>query len=239
MSLGPRNMSVVVMIVLGLTIALMGSGCGGIDPAAGRAYLVAQIRQRTNAPERGQARYSQLEQLLPNALYRNGNERISVTQAVVFGHVAGVSKGFGFVVGSEDAAGGIETRFDDPEALWKTLHIAFRIERALGRATVQGGTIRVGLAVDGAADYRRLERGLRNLGSLVLFLRKGSPVFGYDRSLYAIVEDGGLIATVDSEGRLDLPMLSGTRVIALLANVRTLHDLEVQAAKPDFLVRAA
>jgi hypothetical protein len=66
----------------------------------------------------------------------------------------------------------------------------------------------------------------------LLFLQKDSPVFAYDLSLYSIVEDGALLATVDSSGGIHLPAKESDVGRAFQGRIRTMADLRAAAGEP-------
>jgi hypothetical protein len=219
-------------LLVGLLLWTVAGCSAGVDPAAGRSYLIGHMHARLGSAHRVPPNYSTLADLLPNVLYAQttGQPR-AIVDAVAVGRFTHVRADRGFYTPQGDAPGGVETPFDDPKAEWKTVRMSFRVERALDGSSKPGETLNVGFALGGDADLRHIEAGFPALGRVVVFLRKGSPVFAYDQSLLAVLEDGGMVATVDDIGRLSLPFLDLDRAIHLLVGSETLMALQEQSSR--------
>lgn len=209
------------------------AGCGGQpSPDEARAHVKAEMQGRLGGLGR-EIPYDTLADLLPNVKYaRPGEPGQPATANVVIGRVTSVAKGQGWKPTAEDGDG-VRTSFDDPQAQAKTVHLMLDVLRPIGPRPNEPGQLRVGLAVNATTSFDALSVALRSFDRVVLFLFKGSAVFDYDPSLYAILEDGGLFATVDGEGRLALPFVDADRVPKLLRLTPTLADLVAMERAPD------
>lgn len=224
-----------------ITVVMTGaltSACGGGGTTSEEAseYLRHHLLARGSAASRN-VWYRTIAELLPNARYAApGQTPRAIIDAAVVGRVVKVSKGYGFSVPGDDAASGKRIDFDNRRARWKTFHLTVAVDRALGRGTDVGERISVGVALDGSANFEKVERGYKGLGTLVLFLYKGSPVFDYGASLYALVEDGTLVVVVGEDGRFSIPTVEPERESALLRNTPTLDALERRADEAPYTI---
>lgn len=230
------------------TAALAGCGDSRAPSSAARArgYAISELRARAERADRAPAAYRRLDELLGNTVYStDGRPATPLTDAVVRGTVVDVDPGYGFVAaegapaGAEIVGDGAKVGFDDPRAVWRTQHLSVRVDEVLSGDATAGQVIRVGLAVGGSADTdaSKLSQGLRSLGEAVWFLRKDSPVFAYDPTLFADVEDGGMIAVVDDSGDLTLPFADPAWAERLTRDAPTLGTLRSAARRPRRVVR--
>jgi hypothetical protein len=224
---------------LALLFTSVGAACATSstteDEQSARHYVVDHIRSRNELVTSGPPWYRTLDEVLPNVRYREGNGKtVALTDLVVAGKITEVTKGAGFLW-NEDAARSTTVSFDDRGAVWKTVHLRVTVDQAWGRSSPED-TITVGLATAPNVDFPKLRAGLTSLGKVALFLHPRSvsaPVFGYDPSLYGILEDGAFVATIASDGRLALPFLEAGRAQQLLAGVDTVQELERHAQAPE------
>ncbi|MGH9194923.1 MAG: hypothetical protein ACRD1T_04195 [Acidimicrobiia bacterium] len=176
---------------------------------------------------------------MPNVKWGEpGKPPCALADVIPVGTIANVTKGAGWFADEDNNGGSQQIPFDDPRAVWKTVHLTFSVERQWGVAKAPSD-VRVGLAMGGKADFARVASDLKSLGRVVLFLYKDSPVFAYEPYLFAIQEDGGMIATVDSEGRLALPFLDSARAARLLEQTPTLDALAAAARDPERTIELA
>jgi len=173
-----------------------------------------------------------LDQLLGNVRFTapDGRER-SYTEAVVVGRFTGAEAGSGYVLPEPDGDSDIPVAYDDPDALYRSVHGIVRVERVLS-GKVASDEIAVRFQTDG--DDEALYAGeLPALGRVVLFLgRSPAADVADDASVYAIT-GGHFLATVDGGGRPDLPLLPEDDADRLLGPVPTLSDLERVAGGPE------
>ncbi|SDE35655.1 hypothetical protein SAMN05660485_00684 [Blastococcus fimeti] len=171
-----------------------------------------------------------LTEYLPNSqfLARNG-VLVTLSDAVVVGHVTSVSPGRGFYVSETDDSVSIEVPFDDPRAMWRTASAEVVVTEVLA-GEVTEGTIRVGVGVPPSFDV--LEAGLPALGDLVLFLESPSPEYHYEPGTWRLAENGSLLAEIEPDGRLTLPALEPYFADRYLAQNPTLDSLRTAAQQP-------
>ena len=211
---------------------LGGSAAVAVDPEADAARLRTLIdgansnRDYAIGPE-------SLAEYLPNRQYRVRNGAITtLTDAVVVGHVIGVTPGRARYWPEDDEAGpGIEVPFDDPRAMSRTLHADVAVtEVVAGR--IAEGTLVVGFAIGTSSEALDvMTAGLPALGDLVLFLRR-SGVFDYDPAVWGVAEDGAMLAEVEEGGRLSMPAVEPYRAERFLARHPTLDSLRAAAQQP-------
>lgn len=173
-----------------------------------------------------------LAEYLPNRRYRViSGDVVTLTDAVVVGHVTSVSPGRAFYA-PDDEPSTIEVPFDDPRAMWRTAHAEVTVTEVLGGQD-PGETIVVGFVVGpSSAAFDLLASGLPALGDVVLFLETSSPVYDYEPDIWSIAEDGAMLAEIGSDGRLTLPALEAYRVERFLAVNPTLDSLRAAAQEP-------
>lgn len=225
------------------TSLLLGACAGGESPNRdeGRRYLVDRVGGRGETASGASASFTSLAEMLPNVAYQvPGGNAAPVTDLVVVGEVTTVDKGAGFrpvpeSVEQRDDGDGIEIDFDDPDAVWKTVEFTVKVSDILS-AGADGSEadlpeVRVGLAIDRSDDFELISAGLRDLGMSVFFLLEDSAVFAYDPSLFAVVLDGAMVATVGDDGALSLPFKDPAEAAALLEAVGTLSELEAAAER--------
>ena len=237
-----------VSAVVAATFVLVANGCGSsgkeehhhASPAEARAYARNHLQSRLESVIRLPPLYRSASDLLGNVLYvEEARPGKAITDAVVVGRVSGVAAGYGFAEptdAAEDAlpGDGVRVPFDSPDAIWRTVHIAVEVEEVLtGRVSGDADRMLVGLAIGNVnVDEHLLREGLMALGRSVWFVRAGSPVFSYDSSLYADIEDGQLIAEVASDGRISFPMLEADGAPASFLGHPTLSQLREASKKP-------
>ena len=168
---------------------------------------------------------------LPNSMYADAftGGAFALSDAVVVGHVTSVSPGRGFAMSEEDETS--QVPFDDPRAVWRTIHAEVAVTEVLGGQLGEDTTV-VGLVWGPDRSFEVAAEGLPALGELVFFLHEGSAVYDYDPTLWAIPEDGAIIAEIGSDGRLTLPAVEPDRATRLLEGTPTLDSLRAAAQEP-------
>ncbi len=230
-----------VKVAVVCAVLLLGACAGGDGPSGedGQRYLVERVGGRGATASGTSASFASLADMLPNVAYQvPGGTAAPVTDLVVVGEVTSVDEGAGFRPVSESVeqredGDGIETDFDDPEALWKTVEFTVKVSDVLGPGPNGTDTelseVRVGLAIDGADDFELISTGLRALGPSAFFLMEDSAVFAYDPGLFSVVLNGSMVATIGDDGALSLPFKDPEEAAALLETVGTLSELEAAA----------
>lgn len=158
-----------------------------------------------------------------------------LTEAVVLGRVVAVEPGRGFWISGEDAPDGIETTFQDPRALWRTVHVHVDVQSVLS-GSVPGDRIVVGFAFGPQTPLSRVRDGFEAFGDVLFFLNR-SPVFAYDTSLYGVVQDGAVVGVVDGDGRIQLPAMEDDEAAQLLRGSSTVDQLRSAVRGPERVVQ--
>lgn len=172
-----------------------------------------------------------LTEYLPTTQYlvRNGN-LVTLSDAVVVGHVTSVRPGSGFYVSQTDDSLSIEVPFDDPRAMWRTASAEVVVTEVLA-GQVGEQTIRVGVGVPPSFDV--LAAGLPALGDVVLFLESPSRGwFSDEPGTWRIAGDGTLLAEIAADGRLTLPAVEPYLADRYLAQNPSLDSLRDAARQP-------
>ena len=168
-----------------------------------------------------------------------------MSDVLVVGRITAVEPGLGFrdkyqeeplppdaqVVGD-----GVVVDFDDPAAQWRTMTLTVEVTEVFGGA-LDERQIRVGFGAP-SLPFEKTRTAFLALGRVALPLFAHSAVYAYDDSLWAVTEDGNLLAVVADDGSLALPFALEHSDVALLANVRTIAELRTAAlrarvVKPD------
>jgi hypothetical protein len=192
--------------------------------------VLKHLENRHEAGTRVQP-YDSLVDLLGNVTYRMpGQPTGPMTDAVVVGSVSDVQPGLGFYVEGDDGPTGIETDYDDPRSLWKTVHVTLDVENVVS-GEVQEDSVVVGVAFGATMPFERIESDFRSYGRLLFFLKRGLPVFDYDPSVYGTVMDGELMGFVGDDGRISLPVLDGSEAAEMLRPAPTVEELQEAAAR--------
>ncbi len=212
--------------VLVAVVAMLSTSC---SLSAGTLEFLRDRHEGTS----GTRSFDSLDGLLANTRYSVGDAPASsLTAAVVVGRFESVAPGRAFTVPGGDAPGGQEADFDDPDAAWKTVEASFAVDQVVSGEAIKGSPLTVGISFGPDVDAKAVERDLRGLGHVALFLEK-SPVFAYDPRVYGIVGDGALIASIDDEGALSLPVFEDSEAAQLLTGTPTLAALAAAAAGPE------
>lgn len=215
--------------------ALLSAGCASETNQTGgheqqSVDVLAEMRGRHEAADRV-IPFETIGALLENTEYQFGDEPPApLTEAVIVGTVSDVQPGRGFVVEGNDAPGGTESDFDDPKALWRTVHVLVEVESVLS-GSVDGSPVMVGFVFGPDTPFEAIKDRFMSWGRVGLFLNR-TPVFSYDPSVYGTVLDGDLLALVDDKGRLDLPVLSGDEEAAYLRGASTVNELKARGDEP-------
>lgn len=225
-------------IALVAAVSLAGPACdsgGGaappgpaIDAAEAAHWVTEYLRERSDAGLSLRPWYRTLDETLPNVDYLRPNGTIAtLSDVAAVGRVVRVDKGRAFVVDGDDAPNGTEANWEAKGARWFSVHATLAVERVIG-AGDGPETVTFALPLDDRAEFDRMAAGLKGLGRVVAVLDKGSPLVAYDPSLYVILGNHGLLATVAEDGRLSLPLLEEREAASLLSRTPRLADLEVR-----------
>lgn len=216
-------------------LLVVAAGACATDPApddhaaADPPSVVEHLSSRHDAAARAH-QFDSIDDLLGNVTYRMpGRPAAPLTDTVVVGSVSDVEPGLGFYVEGDDGPTGIETTYDDPRSLWKTVHVTLAVEKVVS-GKVQDDSVVVGFAFGASMPFERIESDFRSYGKLLLFAKRGLPVFDYDPSVYGTVMDGELMGFVGDDGRIELPVLRDDEAAEMLRPAPTVADLEKAAA---------
>jgi hypothetical protein len=212
------------------SVALL-AGCAPSDTEVG---TIEALRARHESAA-SIIRYRDLTELLGNTKFQVGTQApAALTVAVVRGHVTDVTQGQAFRVEGNDAPSGTLIEFDDSRALWRTFHATFDVAEVIS-GTVNG-PVTVGLAVAPEVTVDTVRSDLLAMKEVVMFLEH-SPVFNYDNAIVGVVGDGALIAQVDADGNLKLPVMGASESASTLARTASLDGLRAAARGPQVLIR--
>lgn len=213
------------------TVARQDDATARRQAVTARERLIQAMSQRAAGASRV-IYYDTLAELLPNTKYQVGSGPArSLTEAAVVGRIADVRRGLGFYMPDGDAPRGTETDFDDPRVMWRTVHATVAIESVVAGEIRQSDPVTVGFAFGHTPDFSDIERGLKDLGRVVLLLNK-SPVFDYNLDVYGTATDGELVGLVDDDGRITLPF-AGDAEGTLLRDSGTVDALRHAAGRPE------
>jgi hypothetical protein len=184
---------------------------------------------------------SDLSGFLPNHQYREhgvaGPPR-PLSSVVVLGAVTDVGPGLAWRMPHPDGPAGIPTRWDDPNAAWRTAIVQFRVDELIAASSTAPPVrvedrLRVSvplwspITID---DIRHQLTGHR----YVLFLNPDTAYGSGTPPVFRIAWNDALIASVDAAGRLALPgMQDGS---PLLQATGTVEALRSAAAQHDVIV---
>ncbi len=215
-----------VVTVVG-AIAVVGCGSGGASVESARTYAVETVRARDALAQRSDV-YRHLDELLPNVSFRAPSGReIRAVRAAVVGRIVDTAEGAGYVDG--------ETRsrlvpFDAPGADWRSVKLKIDVDEVLGGDPLEiDDSIWVGFSIGTRTDATTFRKGMRNLGTVVMFLDPPG-FFRDDRTAYIVHEGGALTGRVDSTGVITFPMREEQP--GFMGSIRTLADLRAAASAP-------
>lgn len=220
-----------VLAVVSLAAFVGACGKGSVEEAGSVDYVVDRMQARLEAATWGEPWYRTLDELLPNMKYRErGKSEIRGSDLMIVGEIVDVEAGYGFKVTERDFDGK-RVDFDDPGALWKTVHLKVAVAKHWGRSSPE--LVTVGFGIDGDDQLPQVRDGLRGLGMVALFLQEKTPHYSYDPSIYGIAKGGHMVATVAADGALALPFLDDQEEAMLLKGVGTMEALERHANGPE------
>ncbi|MGI8514251.1 MAG: hypothetical protein ACR2NT_03760 [Acidimicrobiia bacterium] len=171
---------------------------------------------------------------MPNVIFVGPEgERDSVSDAVVVGSIVDVTPGVSF---SWDEVGTTRTElpFNDGKAMISTVHVTLKVDQqvAVSPGIELPANITFGLSLGPPVDVQAATAELKALGTVVVFLFEDSQVFDYDKSLYAVVEDGAFLGVVGPDGGISFPAMDPVAVPTLVPSDLTLNDLLAAPSDP-------
>ncbi len=210
-----------------LTLVLASCGASGDGDTSAQANVLAEMHARHEAASRVRP-FESVAEVLQNTRYKhwaNGATQ-PLTEAVVVGSIEAVEEGRGFKVEGNDAPSGTETGFDDPAAVWRTVHVTVQPEAVVSGEAAS--PVVAGFAFGATTPFEAIQEQFLSFDRVVLFLNR-SPVFAYDASVYGTLLDGALLGVVDDNGRISFPVLEPQEEAGLLANAPTVNALRSAA----------
>jgi len=154
--------------------------------------------------------YESWDELLD--LAERGEPEVDPVDAAIVGDVVDVQTGYSFVwdvTPDGDKEVRTETEFGSEDAMISTYHLTVRVTDVVGatnRGIEKDASIVVGIALDPEVSLEDVSEDFSEVTGAVFFL-DSSPVFDYDRTVFAITEDGALMAVPDDDDSLSFPML--------------------------------
>ncbi len=232
--MAPKRRMVSVSLSMWVVLSLVGCGGSTQDVSSDQDIdLISVLKSRSEAASRVRP-FDSISDVLANTRYRvAGQPPRPLTEAVVVGRFTDSTAGRGFSVTGEDAPAGDEVDFEDPDALWRTVHASLEVEEVISGSLESSNTL-VGLALNPDVPLDEVSADLKAMGRVVVFLHR-TPVFAYDPSVYGILLDGGLLGTLAGDA-IRLPILDDSEESALLSGAATLDHLRRAAERPDVVV---
>lgn len=232
-----RKLFGILLATLFLAAACAGDDKEAVSPEEGRQFVTEFLSGIGEAGSRLAPWYRTLDEVLPNVeyVYPDGTTR-RLSDLAVVGRFVGLEEGAGWVV-TDDAPDGALTRFDDPNAKWRSVHGVVDVERGVGGGEAPE-RLKVSLPLYNHEEFDKFDAGLRALGRVVLLLDADSVLVRHDPSLFVVADNHVFIATVAADETLALPMFPPETASALLAppGVRKLADLDTRAKAPRKIV---
>lgn len=196
------------------------AACGSAGGEVARMSVIEDLSARHGSASRGSPLYTAVDEAMPNVLYSiDGAAPVSVADAYVVGNVVEVVAGRSFLwAETADTEIRTEVPFNDPTAMVSTIHVTVGVNRsivaasepaAVHQALAPGRSVTLALALSAPVDVDAAAAELRALGTLATLLYHPSPVFDYDPSLWAVLEDGAFLGQVDAKGLVTFPVLTG------------------------------
>lgn len=219
--------------ILSATVTgMFSAGCAADDPPAesqssesSRAVLGTVVAGRSALVRRVVPGAETIYDLVPAESYEFlDGSRASLSNRVIVGSITDVERGVGFRATGEDGQGSEMLDFDDPTAMWKTIHLTVEVSKLLAGESSKN-PIMVGISLSGGNDFDTIAKALLATDSVVLALEEGSPVFEYDSEVQAIVWDATTMVSVYGNS-LDAPALEGEDEKEFLGGATTLEELE-------------
>jgi hypothetical protein len=220
-------------------VALLTNACGSATEEAAGSLDVPFFEMIAHRGGAGCWEFERLRDLLPNTQRQRSDvansraERWFPNVRVVEATITDVAPGRAFVERTDDR-GQMEVAFHD-EASWRTVHASLDVKDSFGDGDVPG-TVTAGLVVPGNADFEKVRGDMLALGTVVAVLDRGSPIFEYDRSVWAIDGNGALLATIADDGALALPAVEGLPGTEMVRDTPRLTDLKAAARSRGELV---
>lgn len=190
------------------TCALALASCGNSGGARQAQTVFGTAGTSTVARMAGV--YEEPPEAMPQVRYIiNDAKPTSVADSYVVGDFVSVEPGRSFRWTFEDEKEVThETAFNAEDAQASSVHLVLRIKRSIvdpdlsasaKREFSAGKTVTLGLGMGRLVDIDAIRKELQ--GTTLVALLYKSPVFDYDKSLWGVLRDGGLLGTVSDDDR--------------------------------------
>lgn len=204
-----------------LILALSGAAVFAISrlTGSGGSEILDELARARDVVTRERVFDSPVE-ALPSVVHVDAQGRsVTASDVVVVGTFEEVNEGRGFSWDIDDL--GEEIRLEHPygdEQAWiNTIHVTLRVEEVIDAAADQqvrpGELLTIGIALDHPVSLSAATNEMKGLGKVVVYLVR-SAVYDYDPTVWAILEDGGFIGTVDQDGNISFQLLSADEGIS-------------------------
>lgn len=186
------------------------------------ANVFRLLKARHESTSRAGGLYGSPAEAMPQVRYVvNGRAPISVADAYFVGDFVDVVAGKSFRW-SEDSGSEVrhEVPFNSKDAQSSTVHVTFRVLRSIVDPSqkeelqpqfAKGQTVTIGLALGGQINVDAVRAEFKSVGTFAALLYRPSPVFDYDKTLWAVVEDGAFLAKVVNGRAVVFPALDGQK----------------------------
>jgi len=226
------------VLAAALAAALLTAGCGGVSTGVTRSQPAAVAPPQIDRDVRcwgGQGLSSNVQSLsdiLPNTLFSyagTDDKPRPLTPLVIVGRVVDVDAGTAWRAMGD----GTRLRFDDPRALWKSVHAVVAVDEVLGAVgDASPDQVLIGFPLDGDESLEAARGQLVSDQQLMLPLHQWAGT-DYNAELWAVGPGNEqLLAEVGGDGALTLPCVSSRTADRLLRDVPTLDSLRDAAARP-------
>jgi len=196
-------------------VVLVAAGCGGggDTPSASTDSIVEQLRGRASAVDRVRPYASVVEAMPQVTFVVDGDREFTISDLYVTGRIVDVSPGAGFSWTTDDVTDA-EVRnqfeFNASEAWVSTLRVTVEVARSIAGPGVSPNPDQIvfGLSLQSPVDIESARLDLMGMGQVALLLVQDTPVYDYDPSLWAVVEDGAFLGSVTTDGSIGFPLLT-------------------------------
>ena len=200
-----------LLVLLASAAALVASSCSAAEGGDDIELSVWElIRDSNEGFDRAEPIYQTVAEAMPNRLFSiDGAEPHAVADLFVAGPVVRVEEGVG-LNWTVDEETNTEYRhvlpFNDPSATVNTVHVTVKADRVItdGLVPAPHEEVTFGLSFPGRFKLESLREELLAEPALAVLLYEPSP-FDYEPGLWGVLEDGGLVGTVDADGLVTFP----------------------------------
>jgi hypothetical protein len=216
MTYHPRNVPPALVATILLVAACASShgspGTNSEEARSGLGPVLSAIADH-QASASAERIYESVYEMVPSVTFVvDGESRIVVTDAVLVGRIVDVEQGrsFSWTEDADDERR-VEVPFNDAKAMSSTVHLVVQIDEVVGAANTfdqeRGESVRVGVSLGPQVDVESARKELSDLGSVVVFIKGNNPALDYDKSLFSICEQGGMLGAIHADDSITFPAL--------------------------------